>query len=586
MKEKSINIKATDSKNYLLIYDLWKFASKTRRVQFFFLLILILMAAVAELFSIGAIIPFIGVIADPEKIYQMEVLQPLILFFEIDNASELLLPLTVIFCFAALIAGGIRLILLWVSTRLSFAFGADISIGIYKHTLYQPYDVHSNRNSSEVISGITGKSNNVIYGIVLPFLNLISSTFLVLSIFIFLFILDPFIAFCSFFGFGIIYFLIILSSKKRLNRDSKRIADESIKVIKALQEGLGGIRDVLLDGSQSVYCETYRSSDLPLRRSQGNNLFVAQSPRFLMEAIGMLLIAIIAFISAQSAQSFSDSIPLLGGLALGAQRALPALQAAYNSWAQINGSIYSLQDAIDLLNQPISNDIISVTKKRLTFNKSMCLENISFSYPGEKEEIFKNFSLNIPKGTKVGIKGTTGSGKSTLTDILMGLLIPQSGNLVVDGNPIDVKNLRLWQNCIAHVPQSIFLADTSILGNIAFGVSEDNIDRERVYSAASKAQLSEFIEGLPDKYLSNVGERGVLLSGGQRQRIGIARAIYKNSEVVIFDEATSALDTNTENKVMESINNLRKEITVIIVAHRISTLENCDLILDLDNIGN
>ena len=550
------------------------------------LLVLILLASIAELFSIGAVVPFIGVIADPNSVFQLDFMQPFIEVLGVKKPEDLLLPLTIAFCCAALLAATLRIILIWVSTRLSFAFGADISINIYKHTLYQPYDVHSNRNSSEVISGITGKSNNVIYGIVSPTLTLLSSIVLVAFIFIFLVSLDPNIALLTFTGFGMIYSLIIYSTKVRLNRDSKRIADESTNVIKALQEGLGGIRDVLLDGSQTIYCETYRSSDIPLRRAQGNNLFAAQSPRFLMEGLGMLLIAIVAYISAESSSSFADSLPLLGGLALGAQRALPALQGAYNSWAQINGSIYSLQDAIDLLNQPIPESALVGNSSSLNFKKEIVLKGLDFAYQDDDRYVLKGLDLRIPKGSKIGIKGTTGSGKSTLTDIIMGLLTPNNGSLLVDGVRIDSKNLRSWQNCIAHVPQTIFLADRSIEENIAFGTNIGDIDLDRVKDAAEKAQLTDVIEALPEKFSTNVGERGTLLSGGQRQRIGIARAIYKNAEVIIFDEATSALDTETETSVMNSINNLSKGITVIIVAHRLSTLDNCDLILDLDNLTN
>lgn len=566
------------------IFALCKLASPLRRIQFFLLLILIVLASFAELFSIGAVIPFLGVISDPEKVFQLPFLQPFIDVMEITNPSQLLFPLTLIFCIGVLLTSSLRLLLLWVSIRLSFAFGADISIDIYKHTLYQPYSVHCDRNSSEILSGISAKSNVVIYQVVVPALTLIGAVVMVTAIFGFLISLDPEIALITFSGFGLIYGVIVYLTRKKLSRDSQRIAEESTAVIKALQEGLGGIRDILLDGSQSVYCDTYRASDLPLRRAQGNNIFVAQSPRFLMEGLGMLLIAIIAYTSAQSSESFSDAIPLLGGLALGAQRALPVLQSIFNCWASINGANFTLRDTLELLNQPIPASALEDKPEPMTFKEDIQIKDLCFTYNPETPNVFQGFNLVIPKGSRVGFKGTTGSGKSTLLDIIMGLLQPNTGIMLIDGTPITSHNLRAWQLCIAHVPQFIFLSDSTIEENIAFGIPKHLIDKDRVRMSAKQAQISDFIEGLPNQYKTSAGEQGVLLSGGQRQRIGIARAIYKQASVIIFDEATSALDTETESKVMEAINSLSKDITVIIVAHRLSTLEGCSHIIDLDKL--
>lgn len=566
------------------VYALWNLASPRRRLQFFILLILIVAAVFAELFSIGAVIPFLGVIADPGRLFIMPSMQPVINMLSITREDQLLFPLTLIFCIAVLSAAGLRLLLLWATTRLSFAFGADISIDIYRNTLYQPYAVHCARNSSEIISGISTKSSTVIYGIALPVLTFISSIILVVAIASFLVLVNPIIALVTFTGFGLIYGVIIYFTRKKVSRDSELISVESTRVIKALQEGLGGIRDVLIDGSQNVYCDTYRASDLPLRRAQGNNLFVAQSPRFLMEGLGMLLIAIVAYSSAKSSGSFSDAIPLLGGLALGAQRALPVLQAAYNAWATINGAAYSLKDILVLLRQPIPLGALDGNKEPLIFEEQLQVKDLGFRYSPDVPYVFQNLNIVIPKGSRVGFKGTTGSGKSTLLDILMGLLSPDEGFIQVDNTPITSSNLRAWQACIAHVPQEIFLADCSIEENIAFGTPKHLIDTSRVVDCAKRAQIWDVIDSLPLRLNANVGEQGVLLSGGQRQRIGIARALYKNASTIIFDEATSALDNETEIKVMDAIHDLGKDITVLIIAHRLSTLKNCSLVIDLDQL--
>ena len=566
------------------ICSLGVLASKRRKFQFCILLILMLLAVAAELFSIGAVIPFLAVIAEPGKVFVSPIVQPLINVMSITSPDQLLFPITLIFCIAVLCASGLRLLLMWTTTRLSFAFGADISIQIYKHTLYQPYTVHCVRNTSEIISGISTKSNMVINGIVLPALNFLSSLVIVLGIFSFLIVVNPIIALTTFSGFGLIYGGIVFNTRKKVMRDSELIAFESTRVIKALQEGLGGIRDVLLDGTQTVYCDTYRASDLPLRRAQGNNLFVAQSPRFIMEGLGMVLIAIVAYSVSQSSDSFSDAIPLLGGLALGAQRALPVVQAGYNSWATINGSIFSLRDILGLLRQPIPLAALAGDTGAIIFEEELKFQDLGFRYSPEMPYVFQNVNITIPKGSRVGFKGTTGSGKSTLLDILMGLLRPVEGVLTVDKTPITSSNLRAWQLSIAHVPQNIFLADSSIKENIAFGIPPHLIDINRVVEAAKRAQIWDFIEDLPKQLSTNVGEQGVLLSGGQKQRIGIARALYKKASVIILDEATSALDHETEIKVMHALNDLSKDITLLIIAHRLSTLENCDLIIDVGKL--
>jgi len=566
------------------VYALTKFASPRRRIQFCMLLILVVLASASEIFSIGAVIPFLGVITDPDKIFQTPFFQPVIELMGLSEPQQLLFPVTVGFCIAVLIAATLRLLMLWVITRLSFAFGADISVGIYRSTLYQPYEVHCARNSSEVISGIISKCSTVIYGVVIPVLTLIGSIVMMIAILVFIIMLDPRVAFAAFGGFGLIYSVIVVSTRKRIARDSQRVAVETNRVLKALQEGLGGIRDVLIDGTQSQYCDTFRASDLPLRRAQGNNLFIAQAPRYVMEGLGMLLIAIIAYVFARSSSSFSGAIPLLGALALGAQRALPILQLSYNSWVNIVASHFTLQDTLELLDQPVPVYALEENPAPMLFEENLHIKGLEFRYTQETPYLFKNFNLVISKGSRVGFIGTTGSGKSTLLDIIMGLLQPDKGGIVIDNTPITSLNKRAWQACIAHVPQFIFLADSTIEENIAFGIPENLIDKDRVRMSAKQAQISSFIDGLPNQYRTRVGEQGFLLSGGQRQRIGIARAIYKKASVIIFDEATSALDMSTENQVMEAVKFLSKDITVLIVTHRLSSLEGCAQIIDLDKL--
>ncbi len=571
------------SKNSLfnLISRLWLHIALKRRRQFAILLVMMIVASFTEVFSIGAILPFLGVLTAPQKVFEHALAQPVIQFLNLTSPDQLLLPLTIVFCIAVLIAGCMRILLIWATMRLSFGTGSDISLDIYRRTLYQPYAIHASRNSSEVITGITAKANTVIFGTLIPILTIISSFFMLSAILVAIIYVNPLIAFVAFGGFGLLYITIIKFSRKRLILSGECIAREGANVHKSLQEGLSGIRDVLIDGSQAVYCQIYRDSDFPMRRALGDQSFIGTAPRYLMESLGMLLIATLAYILAFQPDGVSKAIPILGALALGAQRLLPVLQQTYSSFSNIVGSQASLRDTLELLDQPLPKYVNQPIPKPLPFEQSIVLNQLSFRYSSESAWVLNQLDIAINKGSRVGVIGSTGGGKSTMLDIVMGLLEPTEGLLEIDGVVVDEVNRRAWQSHIAHVPQAIFLADTSIAENIAFGIPKAKIDYERVKLAAQQAQIADAIESWPSQYKTFVGERGIRLSGGQRQRIGIARALYKQADVIIFDEATSALDTETEQAVMQAIDNLSDNLTIIIIAHRLTTLKNCSQIIEL-----
>ena len=334
--------------NKKTISSLWRHLSKRRKKQFSMLLILMVVASISEVISVGAVLPFLGILTAPEQVYQHALMQPLIQYLEISEPNQLILPLTIVFIIAALFAGIIRLTLLYVTTRLSYATGADISINIYRRTLYQEYAVHVARNSSEVINGIINKTNTVISSILTPILMLMSSIILLIGIIGALFFIDISIALTALLGFGFLYWMVIYYTRKQLKENSQCIANQSTMMIKSLQEGMGGIRDVLIDGTQQFYCQLYRNADLPLRRASGDNQFISGSPRYAMEAIGMVLIAILAYFMTQQQNGIAAAIPVLGALALGAQRLLPVLQQAYSSYSLIKGSKSSFEDVLNL----------------------------------------------------------------------------------------------------------------------------------------------------------------------------------------------------------------------------------------------
>ena len=564
-----------------LLVQLYNHISSRRRRQFALLLGLTILSSFAEVVSLSAVLPFIGILTQPEKVFASPALAGIVQALGITSGAELVLPLTIGFAVAALIAGALRLLLLWVSIRLSNATGADLSIEVYRRTLYQPYSVHVARSSSEIISGITQKVGTAT-GVLISVVTVITSTALFVAIMATLLAVDPIVAIIAALSFGSAYGVIAWLTRRRLVYNSQCIAQEQTQVVKALQEGLGAIRDVLLDGTQKVYCNVYRKAILQLQRASGENTFINQAPRYAMEALGMALIAAFVLALSHRPGGVAAALPILGMLALGAQRLLPLMQQLYGNWSVVAGSKAALADVLALLDQPLPAEANQPEPGPLALSQDIRFDNVSFQYSSNDPWVLDGINLTIPKGARIGIIGSTGSGKSTALDLLMGLLEPTQGQILVDGQPVSLDHRRAWQRTVAHVPQSIFLADTTIAENIAFGIPPDQIDLERVRKAAEQARIAEFIESRPEAYSAIVGERGVRLSGGQRQRIGIARALYKQASVLIFDEATSALDNETEQAVMQAIEELSENLTILIIAHRLTTLKSCSAIVKLD----
>ena len=576
--------KLTDSPSVLaLLQRLWSHLNARRRLQLGALFFLMIGASISEVISIGAVIPFLGVLTSPNWLYNHPLAQPLIYTFGFTDAKQMLRPLTVVFALAAIFSGSLRLFLHWAQTRLGHAIGADLSISIYRRTLFQPYEAHLARNTSEVISGVTTKADALVGSFILPLFVITSSTMMLTTILLTMIIVQPIFTIGAFLTFGTIYALIIGITRHRLSSDSNLIAIEQTSLIKSLQEALGGIRDVLIDGAQDFYCRLYENSDRRLRRAQARISMIGVSPRFVVEGLGLALLAAVAYSLAGLEKDFVAAMPIMGALALGAQRMLPVLQLGYGNWTSIRGDQGNVRDALDLLEQPLPAHAYLPLPEPLPFRQEIFLDKVGFQYRGNRSPVLSSVSLCIKKGGRIGFIGATGSGKTTLLDLIMGLLTPTEGSLNVDGRRIAAENCRSWQLQIAHVPQYIFLADASIAENIAFGIPVGQINLARVRLAARHACIADTIESWEYQYDTVVGERGMRLSGGQRQRIGIARALYKQVDVLFLDEATSALDNDTERMVMESMETYGDSLTILIVAHRLSTLKNCTQIVELHN---
>jgi ATP-binding cassette subfamily B protein len=465
---------------------------------------------------------------------------------------------------------------------LGHAIGGDLGAAAYRRTLYQPYAVHVDRNSAEVVAALMNKVNTIVYFVFIPLLTLITSLLIVLSVVAFMLFIDPQLTAATFVGFGIVYAAVAYLAKRRLAHDGERVTTEQGRVTRVVQEGLGGIRDVLIYGLQETYVRIYRQADYALRRALARIAIVGGAPRPVIEAFSLILIAWLAYVLSRRTGSVTEAVPVLGALALAAQRLLPLVQQAYAAWTSLIGGQASLVDVLVLLEQPLPVHTADPASP-IPFGREIRLRDVHFRYGTQAPWVLRGIDLTIPRGSRVGFTGTTGSGKTTLLDIVMGLLAPTNGVLEIDGVAIDEGNRRSWQAHIAHVPQAIFLADTTIAENIAFGVPREEVTQERIRGAARQARIAETIDAWRDGYDTVVGERGMRLSGGQRQRIGIARALYKQADVIVFDEATSALDDDTERSVMEAIDSLGQGISILIVAHRTSTLRNCDQIVELRN---
>jgi ABC-type multidrug transport system fused ATPase/permease subunit len=564
--------------------QLYHFMSPRRRREFYLVLVLMLVGALAELVAIGAVLPFLSLLADPTKLQQMPWLLHLFNSFGAYARGELLIAATVLFATAAVIAGALRLQLAWSGQGFVFRLGHDAGVEIQRRILSQPYSYHIANNTSEIVASLE-KVQILVFSVLLQLMQAATAVFISLFIIAALIQVDPFTAGISAAAFGAIYVVVSLLTQGRLAQNSAIIGTAYSERVQIIQESLGGIRDVIIDSSQPIYLDTFRRIDRRFSNAKAMTAFIGTAPRFVIEAAGMVLIAVLALIISAREGGFAGALPILGALALGAQRLLPLIQQIYYGWSALAGNRSVVGQVLDLLRLPAPSESEAATRPPpLPFQDRIQVEEVSFAYPGRAEPALDQVSLSIPRGARVALVGKTGSGKSTLADLLMGLLEPTAGRVTVDGVPLTGDARRGWQRSIAHVPQAIFLADTTIGRNIAFGWRPEEIVRERVIEAARRAQLHDFIADLPEGYATSVGERGVRLSGGQRQRLGIARAIYKQAPVLVLDEATSALDDATEAAVMQALEDLGEQgLTIIMIAHRLSTVAGCDLVARLEN---
>jgi ATP-binding cassette, subfamily B, bacterial PglK len=562
--------------------QLLDYLPRRRRAQGLALLLLMLLGAFAELLTIGAIMPFLALITDPAGADRIPLLRELLSLIGAETRAEAIVAIAILFSLVAVGAAILRIILTWVSKSYVLRIGYDLSILLYKKLLYQPYMFHVNTNSSFGVVGVH-RANIIVNQILWPLVTIMTAAVISAFILAVLVAISASVAIGAALAFGLAYLAVSLATRRRLERNSRLLTQSQPLHYKSLQEGFAGIRDVLIDQSQPLHVAKFAVIDNSMRQAQATNAMIGTLPRFAIEGLGMVLIAILAVILSGQQGGLTASLPVLAALALGAQRLLPLLQQIYAGWTQLRGSHAFFEDMMELLKLPLPSDLDARRHiVPMPFEEAITLDKLSFRYSADGALALHQVDIRIPKGARIGFIGKTGSGKSTLIDLVMGLLEPSSGAVLIDDQRLGGTNVPSWQVQIAHVPQHIFLSDGTIMENIAFGLPQREIDEERVREAARKADIAAFIEEQPEGYQTVVGERGIRLSGGQRQRIGVARALYKRSTVLILDEATSALDDATEASIIEGIDRLGRDLTVLMIAHRLTTLKGCDLIYRLE----
>jgi len=567
--------------------QIYRQMSALRRRQFYRLVGLMFVGAFAELATIGSVVPFLSLLANPGAFDRFRWLD--------FGAAIGIGPLAaggLLFGVLAVAAGAVRLRLAWSVQNFSYRLGHEIMIEIQRRVLLQPYRFHIEQNTSTLLAAIE-KVEVLVFDVILPSMQALVGAVLAIFIVAALVWVDPFTALVAAAASAAVYIAVSAVARKRLAVNSDAIGRSFNERMKIAQESLGSIRDVIIDGTQDAYVELFRRIDLQLCVARANTAFLGSAPRFIIETVGIVIIAAIAIALAQRESGVAVALPILGAIAFGAQRLLPLLQQVYNGWTTASGYFAVVGQTAELLTLPVEPE--STLEHRiepLPLRDRISIQDVSFAYPSRDRRALSDISFEIPSGCAVALVGETGSGKSTLADLLMGLLEPDEGRVCVDGVPLTGNERRRWQRSIAHVPQSIFLGDTTIARNISLALGDEPVDLERVVDAARAAQLHAFVKSLPDRYETIVGERGIRLSGGQRQRLGLARAIYKRTPVLVLDEATSALDEATEAAVIDALDELRKDgRTILIVAHRRSTIARCDMVVTLEDgrvaaIGN
>lgn len=556
--------------------------SPGRRRELGLVAMLMPLTAVAEAAVIAAIVPFVAVLTgQPDLGPSIPLLTGTLQWLRQLLPISPLVAATVLFGCTTAATAMLRLALGWTSQHFAFGVGHDLAVEVQKRLLHQPYSFHLRGHSSETLATLD-KIDHLVFNLLLQLVQSAGAALIGIFVVGLLLAVDPLAASLGLLLVGSLFAVAILASRRGFARHAPVLGASQEQRLRAVQESFGAIRDVILDQSQQAQLARFSAIDRRFTHARVQTAFLTAAPRIIVEAVGLLLVALAAIVVAGRSGNIQAALPILGALALGAYRLLPLMNQTYSAWAHITASGAILADIADLLSLPLPDD--DRHSAPLAFSTEIRFDQVSFLYPDRVHHALHKLSVTIPAGSRVAISGPSGSGKSTFADLLMGLIKPSDGRIFIDGVELVAPRLAAWRKSIAHVPQSIFLADASIAANIALTFDGSEPDMERVRRASHIAQLDGFIGTLPEQYDTRIGENGVLLSGGQRQRLALARALYKQAPVLVLDEATSALDDETEEAVVTALDELQTEgCTIIVITHRNTTVAMCDTLLVLEN---
>ncbi|WP_298737854.1 ABC transporter ATP-binding protein [uncultured Psychrobacter sp.] len=565
-----------------MIQQLFSLLSVQQVRQFYILQILVVIMAFTELLGIASIAPFMALVGDISILERDNIFAKLYLMSGLTDPMNFVFYTGLLVLIALTVSTIVSIFTTWKLSLYGASVGTEIADRLYTYYMKENWQFHASGSSAQLTKQVSTEAMRITAGIIQPLMRMNAKVVLTVIISVSIIVYDPIIAIVGLMIFILAYFLLFKIVRKTLVVNGQKLSEVSTERFKLMNEGFGGIKDVLLLDRSHNFIRRFEKSGKVYARASGVNIALSNIPRYFMELIAFgSMIGLVLLLIKLHEGNLGVVLPILSIYALAAFKLLPALQQIYSSLAQIKGNVAAFDAVRGDLERSINSQnplIVGTLPIRIELKQQITLSDIRFNYPGKSRPAVNGVTMTIPVNSVIGLVGSSGSGKSTLTDLLLGLLTPQSGHLYIDDTCITTENKRAWQNTLGFVPQSIFLSEGSIAENIAFGLPAADIDLNQVNKALELASLSELVAQLPDGLNTKVGERGVQLSGGQRQRIGIARALYYEADVLVFDEATSALDGITEKVIMDAIHDFSGQKTIIMIAHRLKTVKKCDII--------
>lgn len=567
---------------FKMIRELFSLLNSRQRKQFYILQVLVVIMAFTELVGIASIAPFMALVGDISLIEKKGIYSTLYQFSGLNNPMDFLFYSGLFVLFTLAFSTIISMFTVWRLSLFGARVGVEIADQLYVHYMQQNWLFHTSSSSAQLTKQISTEAMRVTGGIIQPLMQMNAKVVLVIFITLTILMLDPVIALAGLMMFLGAYFFLYALVKKHLQKNGQNLSHVSTERFRLMNEGFGGIKDVLLLNRHHDFVERFQKTGRIFAYAQGSNISISQVPRYFMELIAFgAMIGLVLLLIKSHQGDLGEVLPILAVYALAAFKLLPALQQIYGSITQIKGNTAAFESIKQDLAMSLESSTILVENnelQHLPFKKKISLKNITFSYPGKSKPAVRDLNMVIPVNSVIGIVGSSGSGKSTTIDLLLGLLAPHQGAMYIDDILITEANKRIWQQSLGFVPQSIYLSEGTIAENIAFGLPAQEINLVQVTKAIELANLNDLVNQLPNGIHTKVGERGVQLSGGQRQRIGIARALYHEADILVFDEATSALDGITEKIIMDAIHDFSGKKTIIMIAHRLKTVRKCDII--------